>query len=379
MKIVLLSHSYPPSIGGVATSVKRLAVMLKEKGFSVFISTLSGKLLPGQEQEHIEDGILSYHLGKFPGTSDTRASWFEQLCRIIDKHKIDIVHSYYASRAGFTGTMAAKLKGINSIVSIRGNDLEKDMFCGSNFPLIEWTLKNCSYVTCVSKNLKSLASIIIPEKKIEVIYNSVNTSIFKKELRNREILSDLSIQEGEPVTGFIGEGKAKKGIYSLLKAFSLVLERRKSHLFLIGTMRREMADMIKYFREENQLFNHYLHIVPPVLPEYIPKFYNLLDIFIMPSLRDGMPNGILEAMACELPVVTTSAGAIPELVKNEKTGIIVEPGNIDNLTSSMIKLIDSKELREKMGKKGRERVIKYFSQSKEVEGNIKIYNKLVKS
>jgi len=376
MKIVLLSHSYPPSIGGVATSVKRLAVMLKEKGFSVFISTLSGKLLPGEEQERIEEGITVYHLGKFPGSSDTKASWFEQLCRIIDKHKIDIVHSYYASRAGFTGTMAAKLKGIKSVVSIRGNDLEKDIFSGNDFPLIEWTLKNCSSVTCVSKNLKSIASTIIPEKKITVIYNSVNTSLFKKNPGDREIISDLSIQEGEPLIGFIGEGKAKKGIYSLLKAFSLVLKQRKSHLFLIGTMRQEMADIVKFFREENKLFNNYLHILPPVLPEYIIKCYNLLDIFIMPSLRDGMPNGILEAMACELPVITTSAGAIPELVKNEETGIIVKPGNIDELTSGMIKLIDNKELREKMGKKGRERVINNFSPSKELEKNIKIYNKL---
>jgi glycosyltransferase involved in cell wall biosynthesis len=165
MKIVLLSHSYPPSIGGVATSVKRLAVMLKEKGFSVFISTLSGKLLPGEEQERIEEGITVYHLGKFPGSSDTKASWFEQLCRIIDKHKIDIVHSYYASRAGFTGTMAAKLKGIKSVVSIRGNDLEKDIFSGNDFPLIEWTLKNCSSVTLCQKP-EIYCITIIPEKKI---------------------------------------------------------------------------------------------------------------------------------------------------------------------------------------------------------------------
>jgi len=378
MKIVLLSHSYPPSIGGVATSVKRLALMLQKKGFSVFISTLSGKLLPGQEEEHIENGITLYNMGKFPGMSDTKASWFEQLCRIIDKHRIDIVHAYYASRAGFTGTMAAKLKGIKSVVSIRGNDLEKDLFNGSDFPLIEWTLKNCNGVTVVSKNLKNLASIIIPEEKIDLIHNSVNTSVFKKNLCDREILSSLSIREGEPLIGFIGEGKAKKGIYSLLKAFSCVLEQRKSHLFLIGRMRQEMIDLIKFFREENKLFNHYLHILPPVLPEYIIKFYNLLDIFIMPSLKDGMPNGILEAMACELPVITTSAGAIPELVKNEKTGIIVEPGNIKKLASGMIKLIDSKELRETMGKKGRERVIKYLSPDKEVENNISLYKRLVK-
>jgi glycosyltransferase involved in cell wall biosynthesis len=375
MKIVLLSHSYPPSIGGVATSVKRLALMLKEKGFSIFISTLSGKLLPGEEKITEEDGITLYHLGKFPGTSDTKASWFEQLCRIIDKHKINIVHSYYASRAGFTGTMAAKLKGIKSVVSIRGNDLEKDMFCGSDFPLIEWTLKNCSSVTAVSKELKDLASVIIPEKKIHVIYNSVNSSLFKKNLPDREFLLNLSIPEGEPLIGFIGEGKTKKGIYSLLKAFANLLEEKKSHLFLIGRMRQEIAELIKFFREENKLFNHYLHIFPPVLPEYIIKFYNLLDIFIMPSLKDGMPNGILEAMACELPVITT--GAIQKLVKNEKTGIIVEPGNINELTCAMIKLLNSKGLREKMGKEGRERVIEHFSPDKELEGNIEIYNNLM--
>ncbi|HPZ06521.1 MAG TPA: glycosyltransferase family 4 protein [Candidatus Eremiobacteraeota bacterium] len=373
MRICLLTHAYTPSIGGVAISVKRIAGLLKKTGYFVLISTLSQKVLPGEEVITEEDGILVSRLGKYPISSDTKTVWFEHLCRLIDKHKINIIHSYYVSRAGFIGVMAGKHKGIRSIVSIRGNDLGKDIFSGKEFPLIEWTLKNSSAITSVSKDLAHMAAILVPMKKINIIHNSVDTELFKKESPDTDLLNKLSISKEEPLLGFIGEGKPKKGIYALLNAFCRVLESKKAHLFIIGNIRQDMMDLIKFFRGKNAALKEYLHILPPVLPEYIVKFYNLFDIFVMPSLRDGMPNAILEAMACELPVITTSTGGIEELVLQGTTGLMVEPGDIDNLTKALLQLINSPEKRMSMGKAGRKRVEELFHPLKELEENVKIY------
>ena len=91
---------------------------------------------------------------------------------------------------------------------------------------------------------------------------------------------------------------------------------------------------------------------------------NNSHIFVLPSYFEGMPNSIIEAMSASLPIISTNVGAIPELVQNEINGFIVTPGNIDELHTSIIKLIKNRELRIKMGLNSRNRVINNHDISK---------------
>ena len=375
MKICLLTHTYPPSLGGVSSSVKRMTRLLFEAGYSVIVSAITSKLLPGQEAFSEEKGVFISRMGKYPSASDTRSFWFYNLCKLIDEHNISLIHSYYVSRAGFVGTMAASLRGLPSIVSVRGNDLEKDIFSCKEFSFIEWTLKKCNVITCVSAQLAEIASLFTCKDKIKVIHNSVDSEFFRKLPRDKK-MENLFVPEA-PVIGFIGEGKIKKGIFMLLKAFEIILDKTDVHLLMIGNIRKEMGDLIKFFKEKNKKLERFLHVFPPVLPENMIKFYNLMDLLVIPSLRDGMPNVLLEAMACEVPVVATNAGAMPEVIIDGETGLMVNPGDFKNLSAEILRLIDREDLRLKFGRAGRERVKKEFHSLRELEKNMEIYKNIL--
>lgn len=92
---------------------------------------------------------------------------------------------------------------------------------------------------------------------------------------------------------------------------------------------------------------------------YQPKplsFLSLMDIFVLSSIKEGFPYSILEAMALGKPIVATSVGGIPEIVENQKTGILIEPVNPDSLAEGILTLIRERLLRERLSKNGKERV-----------------------
>ena len=107
----------------------------------------------------------------------------------------------------------------------------------------------------------------------------------------------------------------------------------------------------------------------------LPELYNSVDIVIFPSIDQeafGLVN--TEAMACGLPVVATDVGGVPEVIVNNETGLLVEPSNAKALTNALEYLIDNEPIRKKMGRKGRERVERYFTLDIHTENLIKIFN-----
>lgn len=94
----------------------------------------------------------------------------------------------------------------------------------------------------------------------------------------------------------------------------------------------------------------------PILHEQLVKFYQEADVFVQPSFSEALGMGIIEAMACQLPVVATKVGGIPEVVEDGKTGILVEPGESRALANAILELLSNEELRRKMGEIGRKRI-----------------------
>ena len=97
------------------------------------------------------------------------------------------------------------------------------------------------------------------------------------------------------------------------------------------------------------------------LDHNVEDFLRLMDIFTLPSYREGLPRSIQEAMAMALPVVATDIRGCRNLVKNSKTGLLVPPKKVEELTQALLKLINNKELRESYGKAGRIYAEKYYS------------------
>ncbi len=110
-----------------------------------------------------------------------------------------------------------------------------------------------------------------------------------------------------------------------------------------------------------------------VVDEKKYQYFRTSDIFILPSFAEGLPIALLEAMACELPVISTRVGGIPDLVDREN-GILIEPGDARGLTKALEILIKDKKLRETMGANNRKKIINNYSISIMVDKIINIYN-----
>ena len=109
------------------------------------------------------------------------------------------------------------------------------------------------------------------------------------------------------------------------------------------------------------------------------KFYSAADVFLMSSLREGLPLSILEAMSSSLPVVSTKVGGIPEAVKNNRTGYLVRFGDTDGMTDKLQDLLGNDKKMEKMGRAGREKVLKSFTADKIIPQYESYYRKIMLS
>jgi glycosyltransferase involved in cell wall biosynthesis len=108
----------------------------------------------------------------------------------------------------------------------------------------------------------------------------------------------------------------------------------------------------------------------------MPAYYSLMDVFVHPSLRDGMPNAVLEAMACGIPVIATPVGGVPDVIQDGKNGILTDINDPGILAAKMMDLLTDPDKRKTLGVNARESVLERFTPEKELEANLSVYRSL---
>jgi len=102
----------------------------------------------------------------------------------------------------------------------------------------------------------------------------------------------------------------------------------------------------------------------------------MIDVFVHPSQRDGMPNAVLEAMACERAVVATGVGGVPDVIKDRENGFIVPANDAESLSKAILELLNDPALRGRLGQSARETILKNFTPEKELSANLAVYKNL---
>jgi glycosyltransferase involved in cell wall biosynthesis len=169
--------------------------------------------------------------------------------------------------------------------------------------------------------------------------------------------------------------REKKGLKVLLPALVQVNKTQSTTLLVIGIV-RQGAD--RQFFDEFLTLNPNLQIFVTgyIAPKDLSAYYSMMDVFVHPSLRDGMPNALLEAMACERAVVTTPVGGILDVVKDSETGLIVPANDPAALSNAILKLFDDQSLRNRLGRSARELIQREFTLQKELDLNLNVYRSL---
>lgn len=280
----------------------------------------------------------------------------------IDKY--DVVHIHMASRRSTFRKAKyahiAKKKGKKVILHIHGGEY-KVFYNECNEKQKEYikeTFNLADKIIVLSESWKQYFKSLVNEEKIVVISNAIKIpNDFEKDFNRNELL-------------FLGRIYEQKGIYDLLEAFSkLKNEFSDIRLSICGDGE---LDKINKFIVENNLTSN-IKCYGWVSGKEKEKLLTKSSIFLLPSYNEGMPMSILEAMAYKNIVITTNVGGIPEIIKNNENGIMIAPGNKEQLYIKIKDIIKDKNKKEKISENARRLIENKFDINKVIKKLIDIY------
>ncbi len=202
-------------------------------------------------------------------------------------------------------------------------------------------------VICVSDSAKEEAiKLRIPENKIEVVKNGVDSNLFNPDVESR-VREEYNLSKDTFLILYAGRLVEAKGVQDLVKAFKQMRTEFDVKLMILGegkykTHLKELAP------EKDVIF------LDPQPYEKMPEFYNAADLFILPSYWEVQPLGCVEAMACGTPVISTNVGGIPEIISDGKTGLLFEPGDVIDLEKTIRKILSNPNLKAQLVENGLE-------------------------
>jgi glycosyltransferase involved in cell wall biosynthesis len=312
-----------------------------------------------------ENGIAT---ASFPcqGRIDFRAIFL--LRKFIRKKKIDIVHSHgYKSN---TYSLFASYGMAKGLVATCHNWLGNDLKMKSYARLDRFFLKRFKKVIAVSDAVKyRLLSSGVSSRKISVIRNGISLVPFEPTNSGINKKDELGISASAKVIGTVSRISEEKGHRYLLNAADEITKKYKEVIFLIVGDGPLMPALQRKYDSPQIIFTGFR--------KDILQLYQCMDIFVLPSLNEGLPMALLEAMASKLPVVATRVGAIPQLVKDRESGFLVEPGDQDAIKLSLVSLLNNSQLAQSMGQRGYEIVKESYSAQRMAEDYLNIYKEVI--
>ena len=371
MHIALLSDKFPPDPGGLAVSAARLARLLAGAGHRVRV------FAPGAQPSDATagNGVIIHRIAPRKRTDETLADWFDAVIAAHRTDPFDVLHAYFVATAGYVAAFAGRYLGVPSVVSARGNDVDRAAFDPARAAHLLYALNHASAVTTNANDLARKAEALAPGLSVVRIPNGVDTGHFTPAARDAALARALGL-DGLPVIGFVGEARAKKGLAHLLLAFRAVAARRPAALLLVGGARDgDDRDLLKVFQKQNPSLA--VRVVPYMSVDALPAHYNLIDVLALPSLHDGLPNALLEGMACGRAVVAAAVGGIPDAVADGENGRLVPPGDVDALAAALDALLDTAADRARLGVAARATVIQRYAPARELEANLRVYARVL--
>ena len=380
-RICITTLEFPPDVGGVGESVSRIARMLQDIGYEVHVAVFHSKqrkddtLRRSQCLSQVQDGLYVHRLypairSEAPIVQDFLSEVYFQLEQLHQQFQFNLFHGFFINETGFLTTLLAKELDIPVINSVRGSDLHKHVFNPKQHGQVTWTLAHSDWVTCVSHALKRRVCVLVPEMRhrTTAFWNSIEPL----DLRSLPTPPQIDRLEGT-VIGSVGRFRDKKGLEFLLDAYAELAPKLPLTLLLVG----DYADRERAYWEAQVAASHNCHrVILTGLVErqealaYLPH----IDIFTVPSLHDGCPNALLEAMLAQRAIVGTHVDAIGEILCDRDNALVIPPGDSNALAYALWQLAQSPSLRQRLGQQARETVLTQLAPAVEQANWAKVYD-----
>lgn len=356
-RLLVVSHGFPPYYGGAehaAGYLARAAVRSGRWQVQVLTADIGGRLPPRE----IRDGLEILRVRTFKRTWSRHSvpellSFLRSAQRFAPEHRPDWILANCTLPAGAVACRLARQTGAPYAVVLQGSDVPG--YQNARFglvyalakPWIRRIWREAAQVIAVGSPLRELALRTWPGGRIEVIPNGVDTNRF------RPLASNASPgKDGPLVLLAVAQLIERKGLQHLVAALAQLSpeRRRRVRLSLCGTGPYEHAlrRQVRSAGLDNQV-----EFAGLISHDRIPEILRAADVFVLPSLQEGLPLSLLEAMACGLPVVATRVGGIPEVVRDGDNGWLVPAGDARALADVLPKLLDDADGRRKIGSAAR--------------------------
>lgn len=366
MHLLFFTERYSPDMGGVAASAARISRALAGLDADVDVIAWTRSLQPGVVV--CEEGSPTvYRMGRYREWDTTMPHTLNLVDWLVSTRIYDAVWGHYLSPAGFLAAWVGRLKKIPSTVSIRGNDLDRDMFPPGDFARLLWTLQHADGISAVTRDLAAKVTALSRRDDVVCLRNAVDHETFRPLPEVGPLREKLGIRADEVVLGFAGELREKKGQQYLLQALRTVQANRPACLLVIGEVRpSEMPRLMQGLGPGTLEDNRVLVTGPLATPAEVNEHLQLCDVYLQPSLWDGMPNALLEAMAAGCGAIGSDAGGIPEMITGGVDGILVPRWQLHRLGEAVLEWLDAEpEHRARIRRAARERAITDFSLEQE--------------
>lgn len=350
------------STGGAQAALLRLLKRLDRGHFSPTVVCLyNGDGAVAQEIRALGVQVFDAHMRH---KADLPA--LLRLYRHIRRVRPTILHTSLF-HANLPGRILGRLAGVPIVIcSERTMAMEREW----RYRLNRWTIMLVDRVIAVSANVRDfcVSHIGLPAEKLVVIPNGVELPE-QPLLSRQEARARLGLPLDTLLVGAVSRLDPVKGVDCLLQAFSRVDD---AHLIVVGDGPERAALEASAARLDIALRVYWAGFQRDIF-RWLPAF----DVFVQPSFHEGLPNTVLEAQACGLPVVATAVGGTPEVVVDGVTGLLVPPRDPDALAQAITRLLNDPDLRHAMGQAGRERVEKHFSVEQMVRQTEALYEELL--
>jgi len=368
----MLSHGYYPRIGGVERQLAAVVPLLQARGMEPYVLT---RRLRGTQRFETVGGAPVYRL-PVPGPKPLASLTFTlSALPLIKRLNPDLIHAHELISPATTAIAARKLFGIPVVATVHGSGLSSDVLRLKRRFLGKTRLKIlCREIAafCVISAVidRELATEGVPVQKRISIPNGVDTGRFaplapaqKKALRSR-----LALPAEARIVIFVGRLAPEKRVDLLTGIWRSVRQAVPRALLLILGSGPEEAGL-KQRAGDGILF---LGSQPDVTP-----YLQAADLFVLPSAAEGLSLALLEALACGLPVIATSVGGNPEVIRHLETGWLTPPDDPPALTEAIVTLLEDEKLQSKLRENARAHAVQNYSLVKMADRLLDLYRQVL--
>jgi len=334
IKIIHITHDL--DLGGLQRVIINICRTIDRSRFDMSILCLRklGCFLPEVEKLGIPVTLLPK---KETGTDYLS---FVKVAEYLRKEKPDVIHTHN-TQPFIDGTLGAILSGVKKIIH---TDHARSFPDKKRYMFAEWFVSHFAYKVIgvsehTSENLIKFEHI--NKSKVMTIPNGIDPKPYQIEIDKKAKKKELGISENNLVLGVAVRLSEQKGISYLLKAMPDIL-KTKPDVSLVIAGDGPLKNDLRFLAENLGISNNVFFLG---LRTDTAELLKLFDIYVMPSIWEGLPMILLEAMAAECPIISTDVGGIPTAIENSQNGLLVKPADQEELKNAILYLLDNPEIR----------------------------------